>query len=230
MMLKHVHPKGRSAVGFFKQFQHSDRAPISSITHDRRLERTTDELIGICRGILADGAVSHPEAVFLSGWIERNSHFADMYPFNHLLEHLHHAVVHGVLDSHDESDLLETLSKFIGGEAHGQLESQSASLSTALPLDDPEPTPIEFASIFAVTGTFKFGPRGIVVSKIHEHGGTVATAISKKIRYLIVGEIGSRDWIHSSYGRKIEHACELRAQGAPLSIISEGHWAGFIRT
>ena len=165
---------------FFKQFEHHDRAPTSAITRGRRSERTTDELIGICRGILADGAVSHPEAAFLSGWIERNSHFVDTYPFNHLLEHLHHALAHGVLDSHDESDLLETLSKFIGGEAHGQLESQSASLSSALPLDEPEPTPIEFASIFAVTGTFKFGPRGIVVSNIHVHGGTVATAISKE--------------------------------------------------
>ena len=144
-----------------------------------------------------------------------------------MLDHLHHALEHGVLDSHDESDLLETLSKFVGGEAHGQLNSASASLSTALPLDDPEPIPIEFASTFVVTGTFKFGPRAIVVSKITEHGGSVAAAVSKKTRYLVVGEIGSRDWIHSSYGRKIEQACELRAQGVGLAIIGEQHWTRF---
>lgn len=216
-------------MGFFKELIHSDRAPASGITHARRLERTTDELIGICRGILADGAISRPEAAFLSEWIERNSEFVDTYPFNHLLDHLHHALEHGVLDSHDEADLLDTLSRFIGGEARGQLDSQSASLSTALPLDSPEPTPIEFNSTFVVTGTFKFGPRVLVVSKISELGGTVATSISKKVRYLVVGEIGSRDWIHSSYGRKIEHACELRAQGAQLSIIGEKHWTEFVK-
>lgn len=71
-------------MDFFKQLGHRDRAPTSAITHDRRSERTTDELIGICRGILADGAVSRPEAAFLSGWIERNSDFVDTFPFNHL--------------------------------------------------------------------------------------------------------------------------------------------------
>jgi BRCA1 C Terminus (BRCT) domain len=212
-------------MGFFKQ---TDRAPSAAMTSGRRLERTTDELIGICRGVLCDGHVSRPEALFLNNWIERNSAFVDTYPFNHLLDHLHHALEHGVMDSHDESDLLETLSKFVGGEANGEHNSESASLSTALPLDDPEPSPLEFASTFVVTGTFKFGPRKIVASRIAERGGIVAASVSKKVRYLIVGEIGSRDWIHSSYGRKIEEARDLRAEGARLSIICERHWTQFM--
>jgi hypothetical protein len=216
-------------MGFFKQAEHCDRAPARGITQGRRVDRTSDELVGICRGILADGAINVPEAKFVSGWIERNAECLDVFPFNHLIEHLHHALTRGVFDADDESDLLDTLSRFVGGEAAGEHGSQSASLSSALPLNDPAPAPIDLPSVFVVTGTFRFGPRPLVVSTIRGHGGEVATNVSKKVRYLVVGEIGSRDWMHSSYGRKIEHACELRAQGANLAVISEQHWAQFVR-
>jgi hypothetical protein len=212
-------------VGFFRQ---TDRAPSSLITRGRRTERTTDELIGLCRGILCDGSVNRTEAAFLEQWIDRNAPHVDQFPYNHLLEHLHHALQHGVLDSHDEADLLDTLSRFIGGEANGELGSESASRSSELPFNRPEPTPIEIISTFVVTGTFKFGPRENVTARISERGGTVLTTVSKKVRYLIVGEIGSRDWIHSSYGRKIEKACELRSEGIPIAIIGEAHWTNFI--
>jgi hypothetical protein len=214
----------------FKPSLLSSRAPSGAMTIGRRSDRTNDELIGLCRGILCDGSVSRMEAEFLLKWINRNADFADQFPFNYLLEHLHHALEHGVLDADDESDLLHTLTRFVGGEANGECGSESASLSTALPLDDPEPDAIEFAANFVVTGTFTYGPRSQVVSTIQERGGVVMTSVSKKTRYLIIGEIGSRDWMHSTYGRKIEHACELRSGGIQLSIICEKNWARCIES
>jgi hypothetical protein len=43
---------------------------------------------------------------------------------------------------------------------------------------------------------------------------------------LIVGTFGSRDWVHTSFGRKIEKAVTYRRAGQRLAIISEDHWAG----
>lgn len=56
-----------------------------------------------------------------------------------------------------------------------------------------------------------------------QRGGAIAS-VSKKLDYLVIGEIGSRDWIHSTHGRKIEKAVELRNGGARLAIVSERHW------
>jgi hypothetical protein len=46
---------------------------------------------------------------------------------------------------------------------------------------------------------------------------------------VIVGEGGSRDWLHSSYGRKIQEAVDYRDKGAMISIIPERHWALSLR-
>ena len=52
----------------------------------------------------------------------------------------------------------------------------------------------------------------------------IASGISKKVHYLVVGEIGNEQWLHSTYGTKIKRAVELREEGHPIAIISEKHW------
>jgi len=41
----------------------------------------------------------------------------------------------------------------------------------------------------------------------------------------VLGTFGSRDWVHTSFGRKIETAIRYRDKGAPIAIVSEDHWA-----
>lgn len=205
-----------------------DRAPGPAITAQRRQDRTIDELIGICRGILFDGAISTAEAASLRDWLLRNANCAHTYPFTVLLTRLHDALLDGVIDEEEEKDLLFALSTFVGGEADGEHGSESASKSSELPLDNPPPSSIDHASMFVVTGTFAFGSRAQVISEIQSRGGSASSAVSRKVRYLVVGEIGSRDWIHSSYGRKIEKAVELRGDGVPIAIVSERHWKALL--
>lgn len=47
---------------------------------------------------------------------------------------------------------------------------------------------------------------------------------SGKTRYLIIGDIGSNAWAHSTFGRKIKKAVEVRERGDEISIISEDHF------
>jgi hypothetical protein len=42
---------------------------------------------------------------------------------------------------------------------------------------------------------------------------------------LVIDELRSRAWKHTSFGRKIQKAVELRADGRPLAILAEEHWA-----
>lgn len=201
----------------------NDSAPFASMTQGRRLDRATDELVGICRGLLADGHVNQMEAEFLKGWIERNAALVGQYPYAPIYRLLSNILQDGFIDDDESADLHDTLIRFVGGETF-QPEAQTASLATALPIDNPEPTVDFTGSIFAVTGTFVFGSRAEVVAAIEQRGGQVISAPAKKSRYLVVGELGSRDWVHSNAGRKIMKAVELREAGCRLSIISEPHW------
>ncbi|MCF7752113.1 BRCT domain-containing protein, partial [Bacillus subtilis subsp. subtilis] len=78
---------------------------------------------------------------------------------------------------------------------------------------------------FVVTGTFSFGVRATVSEAIERLGGRLSGSPSRRTHYLIIGELGSRDWINSNAGRKILTAVELRDEGHPIAIVSERHWA-----
>lgn len=201
-----------------------DRAPAEGMTGSRRVDRASNELVGICRGLLADGHVSQMEAQYLKDWIERNAEFIGMYPFNQIYTQLSAILRDGFIDEDESADLQDTLVRFVGGEAF-DAKAQTASRSTTLPVDDPEPH-VEFTgSVFVVTGTFAHGERAFVHATIEQRGGLSSASPSKKMRYLVIGELGSRDWINSNAGRKIEKAIALRSAGHPVAIITEGHWS-----
>ncbi len=203
--------------------------PPTNFTLRQQRDRAADELIGLCRGVLADGHVSSGEAQFIRDWIERHAHVATEYPFNYLYQRLASALSDGVLDPEEESDLLGTLTGLVGGETYMATRQQViASLATTLPICTPPP-PVAFSeSLFVVTGTFAFGPRSAVVAEIEKRGGEVRPNVTKKTTYLVIGEIGSQAWKHSSYGRKIEAAVAIRDEGAQLSIVTEPHWVAHL--
>lgn len=200
------------------------RAPVEGITASRRVERASNELVGICRGLLADGHVSQMEAQFLKDWIERNAEFTGLYPFGQIYAQLSAILHDGFIDEDESADLHDTLVRFVGGEAFDP-NAQTVSRATTLPVDDPEPH-IEFTgSVFVVTGTFVHGERAQVQAEIQKRGGLSSASPSKKTRYLVIGELGSRDWINSNAGRKIEKAVALRSEGHQVAIVTEQHWS-----
>lgn len=201
----------------------SDRAPSGSITHSRRQDRATDELVGLCRGLLADGHVCEQEATFLMNWIERNSEFVEEYPFNRIYSMLSLVLADGKIDPEESADLHDTLIRFVGGEADEPF-GQTASRASLLPVDVPEPAIIHLEKSFVVTGTFDYGTRSTVIAAIESRGGRTASAPSRRTDFLIIGELGSRDWINSNAGRKIQAAIALRDAGHRISIVSEAHW------
>lgn len=201
-----------------------DRAPSGNMTVSRRTDRASTELVGICRGLLADGHVSQMEAEFLRDWIERNAPFVKEYPFAQIYRVLAEILHDGVIDEDESADLHDTLICFVGGEAFDE-EAQTASRSTSLPIDDPEPAIVYPGAVFVVTGTFSFGARRLVQNEITSRGGELGGAPTRKTRFLVIGDLGSRDWYNSNAGRKIEKAVELRSDGHPLAIVSEAHWA-----
>ncbi|MBN8921809.1 MAG: hypothetical protein J0I96_01830 [Rhodanobacter sp.] len=199
-------------------------APSAAITRRARRDRSTDELIGLCRGILADGVISEVEARFLMEWLYQHREFRASFPFNVLYGRVDTALSDGIFDLEEQRDLLESVHAVIGGEHYG---AEIASLSTWAPFDNPQPV-IRFPrSDFVLTGRFVAGPKFKIESFIAREGGYVRANLTSDTRYLVVGTIGSRDWKHSAFGRKIERALEMRADDeAEISIVSEEHLLG----
>lgn len=191
-------------------------------------DRNIDELIGISRGIISDGKVNKDESEFLLSWIERNFNFIDLntYPINKIYDRLKLALEDGFIDEDESIELKELLNAFTGDKP---ISEQISSMSSSLPLCNPAPAVDFINKSFCMTGAFTIGSRRVVENMIIDLGGKVQKSPGLKTNYLIVGILGSDEWIHSSYGRKIEKAVEIRdIEGRDINIISEEHFIKFI--
>lgn len=203
-------------------FDAESDSPMRLAVSRRRINvRNMDQLIGMCNMVLADGVVEDAEARFLLQWMESNLYAANEWPGTILYERLLRAMVDGRIDPDEERELLEVIHQ-IGG---AMPTPEGPAVSGAIPFDNPPPEIIHGGRAFVLTGQFVYGPRKKVVSEIEDRGGIVKPNCSKKISYLVVGTVGSEEWLHSTHGTKIIRAVELKQVGQPLAIVREQAWA-----
>lgn len=185
-------------------------------------DRQISELIGMIRMVMSDGELEQHEAAFLLQWLEANRECSKAWPASVLYPRLTSALADGVIDSEEESELLQLLAQSIGRpEAPAE---PAASFSTRLPLTSPLPEIMFKERSFCFTGKLMSGTRAWALLQVEQCGGFPATSITKHLHYLVIGELGSRDWVQSTHGRKIEKAIAYVEEGTGLAIISEEHW------
>lgn len=196
---------------------------LRMIHDDRLIDREIDELTGLCKGAILDGTINQVEAEGILHWLNTNAHCLDTWPANVLYDRLRAMLADGLLDSDEEGDLLGLLMRIANPEQSDTLPH------SALPIDEPEP-PVTIAEhSFCFTGVFDFGSRAACHDAVDSRGGIAVKSITKKLHYLVIGNIGSEFWKHSTFGTKIAKAVEYRDNGAPLIIISEQHWVEHLK-
>jgi hypothetical protein len=114
-------------------------------------DRVIDELIGVCRGVLADGEVQKSEAKFLIDWMDSNRQAAEQWPARVLYPRIQEMLSDSVLDPQEEGELMDLLVEITGGNAN--VVERVASLAGTLPLDDPAPAIHFEGKSFCFTGT-----------------------------------------------------------------------------
>ncbi len=185
-------------------------------------DRQIDTLIGLCKGISADGVVSQQEAEFLQGWLAANEISIQSNPVTaNLLSRVNDMLSDGVLDRDEAEDLLAALRSYAGDPP----EAGEFLKTTNLPVDRPEPE-IEFTDrLFCFTGTFAYGSRSQCAGMIETLGGTHAKTVTTKLDYLVLGVYVTPSWAHEAFGRKIEKAMYYRDdRNRDIAIVSEPHW------
>jgi len=194
----------------------------------QRMERDVSEMLGLARGLLADGVITEEEVKLLRAWMEAHPDAIRAWPGSVLWRRLERIFADGVITEEERQDLASLLEQLVGGSI-GIVPAAGASGSTSLPLDDPPPELAFDGRIFVLTGRFAYGPRAACEREIRLRGGVCESNVTRRTHYLVVGTFGSRDWLHTSYGRKIERAVSLRDRYGAPAIVSEDHWAARLR-
>lgn len=194
--------------------------PLTRGFHRQRLMgRSADELIGICKGVLADGAVTAQEVQFLLSWMEVNADYVSQWPFDLLYQRLVTACADGEISGEEERELIGLLADMTGPG----VQQAGGNAPNEVLCDDPSPA-IEFKDRrFVLTGAFAIGKRSVVEQWIVKQGGQVVGAVNRKTDYVLLGSVGSRDWLYSTHGTKLLAAADLKTQGHHIAVIAERH-------
>lgn len=186
---------------------------------ERLIERDITQLTGICEFCLQDGYISQDEAQGILTWLNNHHLCLDTWPASVLYDRLRLMLTDGALDREEQGELLVLISKIARPPS-----SDGTFIPSSLPLDDPFPGIIFEDHSFCFTGVFDYGSRATCHAATTERGGIPLKGVSKKLHYLVIGNIGSEVWKQTSFGLKISKAVDYRDSGMPLAIVSEPHW------
>jgi len=189
----------------------------------RRIDRDVSELLGLAKGMLSDGVVSDDEARYLRDWSLNHPEAMQQWPTSIVFARLHHFYADGRIDDEERAELNDLLASLVGGTASLLLGFEGAS---TLPLDKPPPLICWGGDeVYVFTGKFAYGTRKHCEREVVQRDSRCESDVTRRTTFLVIGTFGSEDWAHTSYGRKIQRAVELRAAGFPLRIVGEDHWA-----
>ena len=201
--------------------QDEDGQPNRAFRARENIVKTVEHLIGLCRGLICDGALHDGEIYYLDTWLKNNYSLLSEHPIGRLIaQRVQRVLADGVVTEDERSELIEVLGSVIGGVDQ---DGGAGGLSMATP-ETPRNV-ISFANkCFVITGKFLYGPRRHVEQAICDRAGTILDGVTKKTDYVVLGTMGSRDWTNSSFGTKLEKVYELQEAGHPIVVLSEPDW------
>ncbi|QIR85022.1 BRCT domain-containing protein [Paracoccus sp. AK26] len=197
----------------------SDAARSGQFLGQRMGEKQVHELMGLARGLLADGSLNDDEINFLHRWLAANDSARANPLVSRLVARLDAALADGVIDAEERADLVSTMQALTLND----FELGEVLKSSTLPLCDPLPTMEHAGKRLCFTGTFTFGTRKECEAAASALGA-ICGSLTQKTGYLVIGEYATESWKHSSFGNKIMQAVEWRDAGLPIRIVSEQHW------
>jgi hypothetical protein len=195
--------------------------PPPAVNAQLRMRRDLDEMLGLCKGIILDGVVLETEATALAQWLERHPDVQDVFPADVVARRLSRIFADGEVTEEERLELHRVLQQVLGTDPMAATE---ASWSSHVAFDKPAPAIVYPGRRFCFTGKFYYGTRKACERAVSDRGGEPCASMRKDLHYLVIGLLGSRDWVHSTHGTKIMDAIGYRGRGLPLAIVSEQHW------
>lgn len=188
----------------------------------------SDKLLleGLCQGLMGDQTLSDDEIHYLNWWMKQNSMLRAHYPGKQLYQTVERILQDGVITEEEREELQQQLLLFVGNPFE---QGVVTGMATKLAISDTEIDTLHGCSV-CFTGMFLSGTRRQCEETALLLGATPQDAVTQKLDYLIIGELSSRDWRFSSYGRKIEKAMLLQEKGHSVRIVTEEAWLAHANT
>jgi len=164
--------------------------------------QATQKLLGILDGIACDGVIQLPEAQNLMEWLRRYSYLKGFYPYDKIIGMLSKMLEDDFIDPVEEQELLDGIRVILH------------------PVEDASNVKFDHR-VFCLTGDFLHGAKDEIAVIIESRGGSIASGVSKKVDYVVVGGQGSDKWAFGNYGGKVKKALDLIEQGISIQIIRE---------
>ncbi len=187
----------------------------------RQNNKAIELLLGMVTGIVADEHLHDMEIKLLKSWLAENEYAASVWPGSIIAQRIEHVLADGIISEEERAHLLATLQPLAAIDFAGT--GCAAPQVADLPLQDDDHVDLRDTHI-CMTGEFIFGTRASCEKLSVAHGAIPVGNLSRKVSFLVVGTNVSPQWAHTSYGRKIEQAMEMRQSGHPIRIISERRW------
>ncbi len=185
------------------------------------LNRSVGALIGIAQGLICDNQLNDSEIGFLQKWLESNDVISTTFPGDVLYSRIRNAIADGVITDDERMHLIDTLQQLVGETLEKLADNTHIS---SLAIDKVNEISFE-GKRFLLTGDFVFGKKEKCEQFTKRFGGEISSSISKKIDYVVVGGLGSKEWKFGSFGNKIKDAMQLKSEGSSILIIHEDCWA-----
>ena len=188
----------------------------------RRIEQGLAEMIGLVRGVIADGKVTEEEAQHLSEWTRENPEIATRYPANLLSRRLERIFMDGRVDGRERKRLGAMLAQLAAtpSEFGGDF-----ALATDLPITRPEPEVVFEGQTFVFAGAMAYGPTHACEREVLELGGSHERVVNRRTDYVVIGALAAHDWSQGSFGSRVDEVVQYRSRGVPIAVITEEHWA-----
>ncbi len=214
-----------SSLEEIKQYQFTGRTYLVYKAHacsagtDTR--QSLNELFDLCQSVMSDDYLSDQEVFQLEKWLSTHSEVCFDWPANVIASRVTQVLQDRKVTEQERRELASIL-KLILGETPKPTEA--ALLATRLPIDEPVPELVFENHNFCLTGQFIYGSRNKCEEAVSDRGGACQNNTTRETHFLVIGTIVSQGWAHTTYGRKIRRALELKAEGCNIHIIAEEHW------
>lgn len=174
---------------------------------------------------MADNTITDEEIFALKDWIEKHDYLSGTYPFDEIESLIMTILLVGNITEDERNILKGFFSNFIDLKISYNLnEKELSEIKEKYSLNGicAICQEIDFEdNVFCFTGESTKAKRQEIATLIETLGGKFNNNVTKKTRYLVVGNKGNPCWAFSCYGRKVEEAMKLRQNGQNITIVNE---------
>jgi hypothetical protein len=185
------------------------------------LDQVVVGLLGLARGVLADGVVNEAEARALQDWVQWHPDAMARWPVSILARRLERIFRDGLVDPEERADLAELLRRILEGTPGPPMRVHPTA---ELPLDPVAPVVTFQGRNFVFMGRFASGSAASRTRRVVALGGTVEPEVTSRTDMVVVGAFTGEDAVEGPVAEGLARAVGLRAGSGRPSIIGEEHW------